>query len=229
MSDHNELERLAKLHGTDKRLDVHGYTAVYDRHFRNVRAQIKTVLELGVHRGGSIRMWRDYFPNAFVHGIDINPKYAMGGERIKFWLGSQLDESKLMEVVESCGGTVDLIVDDGAHTNEAQWYSFKLLWPHVTPGGYYIVEDVCCSYWSEYGNGASPGDDAPISKLMQLVHDVNFRGIRQSKKVFRSARRVNHFIASNPHELLPKYQDMMLDIEEISFASGTVLIKKLGA
>jgi cephalosporin hydroxylase len=42
---------------------------------------------------------------------------------------------------EKLGGAFDLIIDDGNHHGPTVTSSFRLLWPLVKPGGYYVVED----------------------------------------------------------------------------------------
>lgn len=68
-----DLRKLAKKHGTDK--SVHGYCPHYERRFAGWRHKPITLLEIGVDAGASMRMWRDYFPNAKITGVDINPSW----------------------------------------------------------------------------------------------------------------------------------------------------------
>ena len=42
--------------------------------FAPLKTEPLRVLEIGIERGGSLLMWRDYFPNAQVFGIDITDK-----------------------------------------------------------------------------------------------------------------------------------------------------------
>ena len=70
------LAELFRKHGSDKEADSgtagHCYAAVYERLLAGKRLSVTQVLEIGVFGGGSLRAWRDWFPNAEVHGIDIN-------------------------------------------------------------------------------------------------------------------------------------------------------------
>ena len=47
------------------------YGPIYDKHFAPFRDQNINILEIGVLRGGSMRMWEKYFPKANIFGIDI--------------------------------------------------------------------------------------------------------------------------------------------------------------
>ncbi|HEV2173356.1 MAG TPA: hypothetical protein VGR71_07305, partial [Nitrospira sp.] len=56
-----------------------------------VHKEIK-LLEIGVFRGGSLLLWRDYFPLGTIVGIDIKlPKDFVPGERIHLFEGGQAD------------------------------------------------------------------------------------------------------------------------------------------
>lgn len=44
-------------------------------------------------------------------------------------------------------------MDDGSHINAHQIKTFELLWPHISDGGLYIVEDCHTSYWPGFGGG----------------------------------------------------------------------------
>ena len=51
------------------------------------------VLEIGVWRGGSLKLWRDYFgKNAVIYGIDVDPECAhLGVSDAEVRIGSQAD------------------------------------------------------------------------------------------------------------------------------------------
>ena len=229
----NPLEQAAVKYGTDKRAALHGYTCTYHRHLAPLRERVATVLELGIHKGASLLMWKEYFPQAVVHGLDIagaprglNGK--VGRTRIICHRGNQIHKKVTDAIADACGGTIDIVVDDASHRDEDQKRSFLNLWPRVTPGGYYIVEDVCCNYWDSFGNQWPPHEGATINFLRGLVHDVNFRGHRvdPDSKHPMNVRRPKALIA-DLQERFPN-TDMDLTIEEIVFANSTVLLRKRG-
>ena len=67
------LAWLAATHGTDKRAHAHNYVVAYTTHIGARRRARITLLEIGVLRGASIRMWRDYLPRARIVGLDLDP------------------------------------------------------------------------------------------------------------------------------------------------------------
>jgi hypothetical protein len=74
MADSGFLQRYFLSNG-DKRLHkfLH-YLDIYERHFARFRDRPIRMLEIGVHGGGSLAMWKAYFHrDSTIVGIDINP------------------------------------------------------------------------------------------------------------------------------------------------------------
>ena len=62
-------------------------------------------------------MWKDYFVNSTILGIDINPECKNYKEESVFVeIGSQTNEYFLSKISEEYG-PFDLIIDDGSHIN----------------------------------------------------------------------------------------------------------------
>ena len=76
------------------------YFPIYERHFSSLRNKSITFLEIGVNRGGSLRMWQRYFgPLARIIGIDINERCKEHEEPgIAVRIGDQGDEKFLQGV-----------------------------------------------------------------------------------------------------------------------------------
>ena len=49
------------------------YFPIYEKHFGPIRNKPIKILEIGILNGGSLEMWRYYFSEATIVGIDINP------------------------------------------------------------------------------------------------------------------------------------------------------------
>ena len=114
------------------------------------------LLELGVHRGGSLRLWRDYFRLGTIVGVDIGlPRGFDAGERIRLYEGSQSDLPFLSRVAaETAPGGFDLIIDDASHLGEATRSAFWHLFEHhLRPGGVYAIEDWGTGYWDDWPDG----------------------------------------------------------------------------
>jgi hypothetical protein len=145
------LRELGARHGTDKGDDRHmfqglTYLDVYERYFKARRREPISLLEIGVRDGASLRMWKQYFPNGRIYGVDIDPGALRHQEdRIAVTVASQDDETTLRRLAEGAGG-FDVVIDDGSHVNSLTLSSFRYLFHHVLAGGAYVIEDLQCSY-----------------------------------------------------------------------------------
>jgi hypothetical protein len=135
---------------------THRYLEWYDpvlEHF--VPNEIK-LLELGILDGGSLLLWRDYFPRGRIVGIDLQVKVDFSSEeRIRVFQGSQQDTGFLSEVArETAPEGFDIIIDDASHfgnlTKIAFWHLFD---NHLKPSGLYVIEDWGTGYWSDWPDG----------------------------------------------------------------------------
>jgi SAM-dependent methyltransferase len=163
------------------------YFNVYDRHFSKFRNRAVNVLEIGIYSGGSLGMWRRYFgKGCTVFGIDIEPScrvYEEDGVRV--FIGDQSDRS-FWRKFKSEAPLIDIVVDDGAHLPLAQTVSFEELFPHLSPGGVYLCEDLHGRFnaFSAYVNGlANQLNDCSV------VNDLENQERRLSSKTsdFQSA------------------------------------------
>lgn len=130
------------------------YFDIYERHFERFRDRPIKMLEIGVHGGGSLKMWQQYFhPDSQIVGIDINPDCAKHAhENIDVHIGSQDDPAFLQRIADQYDG-FDIVLDDGSHVNSHVITSFETLYHRVSDEGVYIVEDIHTSYWPKFGGG----------------------------------------------------------------------------
>ena len=163
-----DLISIATRHKTDK-WGGHWYAQHYDRHFAPFRGKPVKLLEIGIggyndpQAGGeSLRMWRDYFPNAEIYGLDITDKSAHDEARIRTYTGDQSDPAILERMHRDSGG-FDIVIDDGSHFCAHVIASFKTLFPLLNDGGIYAVEDLQTSYWEIFGGGTDPANRAGSS------------------------------------------------------------------
>ena len=138
------LHALGTRFGSDK-VD-HGFCAFYEELLADRRSLATKVLEIGVATGASLRMWREYFQAATIHGVDLAPALALSADRIEIHEADQASRTALNRVLARIGSDIDVIIDDGGHTMEQQQVSLASLFPHVRQGGWYIVEDLHTSF-----------------------------------------------------------------------------------
>lgn len=96
--------------------------------------------------GSSLYMWRDYFPHAVIHGVDVGRADMDNADRITTHVADQQDRAQLDELIDEIGTDFDLIIDDGGHTMGQQQVSLGFLFPNVRAGGFYVVEDLHTSF-----------------------------------------------------------------------------------
>ena len=136
------LCELAHKYGTDKCKRIkHPFTPFYFKLFNKKRYSIKKVLELGVFTGSSLRMWRDFFPNAQIYGLEINPTHLVQEDRIKTFLCDATQEEEVKRVIDEIGTNIDLFIDDGSHIVGHQIATCSILRPLLKEATY-IIEDV---------------------------------------------------------------------------------------
>jgi hypothetical protein len=156
--DRSSLASIFAFYGTDK-VD---YAAAYQAVLEPRRASISTVMEIGIGTlrptaessmvgwaaphytpGGSLRSWRDFFPNAIVFGFDTEPDTQFSEKRIKTFLCDSTEVEQVQAIFERQQlPRADLVVDDGSHRAEDQIETFRNFFPRLGPGGIYIIEDV---------------------------------------------------------------------------------------
>jgi hypothetical protein len=128
------------------------YFAEYERILAPHRNDPITIIELGVWNGASLLSWRDYLPNATIVGIDQAkeaPPAIRGERRLHFVSGLQDDPDVLARAVQIAGAMPLLVLDDCSHIARVTKRSFFYLFPYVTPGGSYVIEDIGTSFLHE--------------------------------------------------------------------------------
>ena len=130
------------------------YFPIYERYFAGFRGTPLRFLEIGVSKGGSLDMWRSYFgPEAVIYGIDIDEACAQfDGRSAQVRIGSQDDPGFLASVVAEMGG-VDVVLDDGSHDSRHIRASLDVLFPLLSEGGVYMMEDLHAAYWVSHTGG----------------------------------------------------------------------------
>ena len=143
------------LNNGHKRLHkwVH-YFDIYERHFERFRGTSPVMLEIGVHGGGSLAMWKEYLgPGSKIIGIDINPKCKQHeADGIEVFIGSQ-DDPSIIDQIFSKYPEIDILLDDGSHVMHHMISSFELIYHRLKSEGVYMVEDTHTCYWKNYGGG----------------------------------------------------------------------------
>ena len=149
------------------------YFDIYERHFERFVGKTVTVLEVGVGRGGALRMWKAYFgPRAKILGLDIREETRRFEEkRVHMYIGDQTDPL-LYEKMMQEHGRVDIVIDDGSHIMEHMIGTFEIMYDKISDNGVYLIEDVHTSYVPNYNGGLKkPGTIIEHTKdLIDRLH-----------------------------------------------------------
>ncbi|WP_273728085.1 class I SAM-dependent methyltransferase [Brucella gallinifaecis] len=163
-----------EIPGGHKWLD---YFDVYDKEFSHFRHKRPTILEIGVYKGASLRLWKRFFGGrSTIVGVDIDPScqaFHDPGSRVFVEIGSQ-DDSAFLQHVVSKYGPFDIIIDDGSHVSSHQIASFNALFlAGLKDGGIYFVEDLECIYWGH----TDEFRDGPVTSVdfFKMLVDVQNR------------------------------------------------------
>ena len=147
------METFEDLYNARSDLRIHkwlNYFHVYEAHMGRFRGQSVKLLEIGVQRGGSAQLFREYLgPRALVVGVDIDPACAAhaDGHSLQIEIGDQADPD-FLGYIKQKHGPFDIVLDDGGHKASQILTSFEYLFSAINLGGVYLIEDTCCQYWS---------------------------------------------------------------------------------
>ena len=161
----NTNDTLAKLfseYGSDKGNinNKHNYSDYYDLIFSEIKSKNIKLLEVGLgsidenvdfhmkYMGknykplASLLAWRDYFVNGLIYGADIDKKILKNHDRIKTFYVDMLDEDSIKNMWKNIVSKMDIIIDDGFHSFEANKLLFENSFKNLKEKGIYIIEDV---------------------------------------------------------------------------------------
>lgn len=150
------LCKIGAKYKTDKSpLIKHTYTHYYWDLLKDKRETIKKVFEFGVghpkadsyirigyETGASLKMWRDFFPNAQIYGADISEKCLFEEERIKTFRCDERNSEMVRALISRVGSDIDLFIDDASHFWRNQVNLAKTVMPLLKKDVIYIIEDV---------------------------------------------------------------------------------------
>jgi hypothetical protein len=137
----------------------HNYTTLYYSIFNEKKDNKLRIFELGLGTNNinipsnmgingkpcaSIYGWREYFPNSLIFGGDIDKDILINEERIKTYYCDQQNPEIIKEMWNNkdLEEEIDIIIEDGLHTFNANVCFFENSIHKLKSGGYYIIEDI---------------------------------------------------------------------------------------
>ena len=163
------------------------YFQAYEEMFNAYVDKEITFVEVGVLHGGSLFMWKEYFgKKARIIGIDLNPKAKeLEKHGFEIFIGSQSDKN-FWENFYSKIGKIDILLDDGGHTNDQQIVTLGESINNTNDGGLLVIEDVHTSYMKKFGN---PSKYSLINYSKYLIDVINSRFPETKLKINNDQRK----------------------------------------
>jgi 23S rRNA U2552 (ribose-2'-O)-methylase RlmE/FtsJ len=195
------------------------YFPIYDQEFSHLRGKNIQILEIGVYRGASLKLWKKFFgENARIIGIDIDQNCKQFDQSIKnihVEIGSQADPVFLKTLIDKYG-PFDLIIDDGSHVVSHQLASFNALFLEgLKNSGTYFIEDLEGNYWD---NGLKDRKHTTVDliKLLMDLQNCIYLNSSYGKFLLNSGQTQNNFI-------VPKIATL---VQKISTYRGVAVVTK---
>lgn len=143
----------------------------------------RTLLELGIWKGGSVVLWHELIRPQVHVAIDLERREESeplkrylreSGASARFrliWGFDQQDRPRLRELVRTdFPDGPDLVVDDASHLLRPTLASFETLFPLMRPGAIYIVEDWAWAHWKESMSPSHPwANEPPLTDFVRTV------------------------------------------------------------
>lgn len=123
--------------------------------------------------GESIRIWREYLPNAYLSILEFDGECArkFRNQVDQVYVGDQSSFRVLRHIGKK--GPYDVIIDDGGHSRKQQLNSLIGLWPYVKHnGGIYVMEDMQTSFMDEYNDNRVSSFDVTVNLIEYLLNSL---------------------------------------------------------
>lgn len=173
------------------------YPEIYDEYFGPYRDQEINFLEIGVRQGGSLEIFRKYFPNANIYALEIDRDVIPGPifklKNTEVVIGDATNLETINQLMEKVDGKFDIILDDGSHLPEQQIATYNLLWRHLKSPGVYMVEDLVYNYNASWYKKEHTFMDFMFKKIDQFhlqddMKPLNTTRLKFPKRDYHSIR-----------------------------------------
>jgi len=147
--DFNEFYKdgqLSLVWDTDKGTNHSYIEYYYSPEFTFKRTERLNILEIGIWNGGSIKLWKSWFVNSNIIGIDDDSGIFGNMRHIKdnsipgatlIWGDAYSDT-----IVNQFDNDFDYIIDDGPHTFDSHKLCIEKWLPKLKQGRKLIIEDI---------------------------------------------------------------------------------------
>ena len=234
----NPLSIIGKKYKCDKAGPATNYTEkFYYEILKPYRTEEIKILELGVgNTGSSVKMWREFLPNAQIYLFDpffltdsnvTVTKEKLEELNINVIIGNQLSRKDLQKLKKY--GKFDFIIDDAAHVNDAHQISLATLFPYLKSKGLFIIEDLLCtkrrSSDIEDLNSFLDGEYVD-QNIRKIYHKKELPIMYSLKRKFSKGTWESYCLSKDEKEYLRKNIQFYRIIRDYDFSNNVVIIKK---
>jgi hypothetical protein len=165
---------------TDKNT-AHSYIETYQKLFQSKKESAKNVLEIGIGplpeiNGGSIKLWKSYFENSMIVGVDtidrniILPEILDADRIILYTETDAYNPEFVQSTFIDNNLKFDILIDDGPHTIESMKEFLKLYSNILADCGIMVIEDVQDINWIPDLINATPNHLKTYIEIYDLRH-----------------------------------------------------------
>lgn len=187
----------------------------YEPYLSPYRSRPIRLVEIGVHKGDSLRTFSRYFSAARILGLDVQlPEIATEDiPNVDMQVCDQRDADRLKEICAAFAPAgPDIIIDDASHVGDWSLQTFNALFPQLARRGLYVIEDWSTGYMPEWGDGA-PLQPPALADFHHVLHrrivSHDFGMVGFVKTVVDLARMgqpvVNRVVIHNTFAIVEKY------------------------
>jgi len=198
----NEMNDLNNLHLYDlykkSPLESHkweSYFYIYEEIFNEHKGKDITFVEVGVHNGGSLFMWKEYFgKNSRIVGVDLNPNAKLLEEYgFEIYIGSQNDSDFWDNFHKEVNG-IDILLDDGSHDYYDQILTLNKAVPNIRDNGIVIIEDTHTSYIKRFGYKTTKTFTDFIGRIISNMHKKHPQAeVSKEKNIYDSIYKITSY------------------------------------
>jgi len=194
------------------------YLDIYEEVFPKYRKTKFPILEIGAQNCGSLEVWAKYFHNSeLILGVDILEKLkglSFDDRRIRIHIS---DANYLYKSFSNKFENPIIIIDDASHQSKDIINTFLTMFTFLKHGGVYVVEDLCCSYWTEFNKETKMSS---MCFFKAIVDVINFEHWDKEKELKR-------YIDSLGAVQFDQLKVIMTSIKSIRFFNSMCIIEKI--
>jgi hypothetical protein len=166
------------------------YFEIYENCLKKFVNKNITLVEIGIGNGGSLFMWRNFLgKKAKIIGIELNPeakKFEKYG--FKIFTGDQSDPT-FWENFYNENGKIDILIDDGGHTNLQQITTLMESVENINSGGVILIEDTHTSFMN-YKGFKNPSKNSLINFTTNIIENLHRRNPMIKKKMNNFSKKI---------------------------------------